>query len=111
MILTSKHILQIGKKYAIRLSTNDIAWGTPIALHPDLDLALVALEREHTSFVHPIASEASLRAGDFVVAFGVLPESRTFVRHFGIISELNTSLTVDNSVFSGLILTDIPFQA
>lgn len=110
-VLTSKHILQIGKKYAVRLSDNEIAWGTPVALHPDLDLALLALDQEHASFAHPIASQASLRAGDFVLGFGTLPQARSFIHHFGIISEVAASLTLGNRTLEWLILTDIPLQA
>lgn len=110
-VLTSKHILQIGKKYAVRLSDDEIVWGTPVALHTDLDLALIALDQEQTSFVHPIASQASLQAGDFVLGFGTLPQSRSFIHHFGIISEVGASLTLGNRTLGWLILTDIPFQA
>ena len=108
-ILTSKHLVQIGKRYGIRFSDNDIVWWSPIALHPDLDLALVALEKEYTSIARLVASRTVLRPGDFVIGHGVLTQTQSFVHHFGIISDTRATLTLGDKRMTGLILTDIPF--
>lgn len=100
-ILTSKHLIQTGARYGIRFANNDIEWARPLAFHPTLDLALMKLEVTHTTpQVAIISSQALLRSGDFVLAFGALPSSQSFMTHFGILSEMNQSLTVGQKNFS-----------
>ncbi len=109
-VLTSKHLLQIGKRYGIRFADDEIVWGSPLALHPDLDLGLVVLEKEYVSFAHPITSQALIKKGDFVIAHGIISQIPSFVRHFGIISDTQTNLVIGDKIIHNLILTDIPFQ-
>ncbi len=109
MILTSRHLVEIGKRYGIRFGDNDIVWWSPVALHPDLDLALVLIEKSYPNTAQIIASSSSLQAGDFVIAGGVLPQTQSFTYHFGIISDINATLMVPKQM-RGLILTDIPFR-
>ncbi len=109
MILTSKHLVEIGKRYGIRFADNDIVWWSPVALHPELDLALILIEKPYSHIAQIVTSSTSLRPGDFVIAGGVLPQMQSFTHHFGIISATNATLTIQKQM-RGLILTDIPFR-
>lgn len=109
-VLTSRHLVQIGQRYGIRFADNEILWASPLALHPDRDLALLSIEKKSPHFIHPITSQALLRKGDFVLAHGVLSQIPSFVHHFGIISDTQATLTVGDKRMNGLVLTDIPFQ-
>lgn len=100
-ILTSKHLITAGERYGIRFADNEIEWARTLALHPTLDLALLKLEIRHATTEIPIiASQTLLQTGDFVVAFGVLPSSPSFITHFGILSQMHQSLTVGNQNLS-----------
>lgn len=109
-VLTSKHLLQIGKRYGIRFADDEIVWWSPLALHPELDLALIVLEKPYSHFAQPISSHVFLKAGEFVIAQWVLAQAQSFVRHFGIIADTRANLTVGDKTIRNLILTDVPFQ-
>ncbi len=74
-----------------------------------MDLALIFIEKPYSSAAQIISSSSSLRAGDFVIAGGVLPQIQSFTHHFGIISSTDATLTLQKQM-RGLILTDIPFR-
>lgn len=80
-----------------------------MALHPELDLALILIEKPYSHIAQIVTSSTSLRPGDFVIAGGVLPQMQSFTHHFGIISATNATLTIQKQM-RGLILTDIPFR-
>jgi len=111
-ILTSKHLIQADKKYAVRFSNNDIEWAVSISLKADSDLALLRLDNPRKwTFPIFISSQSLLRPGDFVLAFGVIPNIPTFIHNFGILSQMQQTVRVQEADFWGLLFTDIPLHA
>ena len=92
LLLTSKHLVQIGKSYDILFSDNQRVKGVPIALHPDLDLALLVLEKEQSRHVPIITSQALVSPGDFVIATGAIVSQSSLIHNLGIISAIDASL-------------------
>lgn len=100
-ILTSKHLLQEGKRYGVRFSDNDIEWASVKSLHSTLDLALLTLVAPHgNSFPSFVLSQAGFQSGDFVIAFGVLSQGPSFMQHLGILSQMNQTLTINQKTIS-----------
>jgi S1-C subfamily serine protease len=111
LLLTSKHLVQIGKTYDVRFSdTHTVKW-VPIGLHPDLDLALLVLEKAQANSVPIITSQALVSPGDFVIATGAITSQWSLIHNLGIISATDTFLNVWGKILSWLMLTDIAFHA
>jgi S1-C subfamily serine protease len=72
-VLTSRHILEPGKRYGVRFSDTRIEWAQVRATHPILDIALLSLKNPRKSEYYSI-SHQNATVGLSVVALGIQSE-------------------------------------
>ncbi len=109
-VLTSKHFLVEGNRYGVRFVDASLASVVSLTLHPSLDLALLSLDSPHRTQYPRISSQKpSLQSP--VIAFGAQTQDATISEHRGVVLSQSESLEIGGSLFTGLLLTDIPFQS
>lgn len=109
-VLTSKHFLIEGKRYGARFNDSSLASVVSLTLHPNLDLALLSLDLPHRTQYPRISSQKpSLQSP--VIAFGTQTQDTTIAEHRGVVLSQSESLEIGGNLFTGLLLTDIPFQS
>lgn len=109
-VLTSKHFLVAGKRYGIRFNDSSLASVASLTLHPSLDLALLALDSAHEArYPHISLQKPPLQAP--VIAFGAEMQDATISERRGVILSHDASVKVGDDIFTGLLLSNIPFQS
>lgn len=116
-VLTSKHFLVEGESYGVRFNDSSLASVVSLALHPSLDLALLRLDLAllRLDAAHEIRyprislQKPQLQAS--VIAFGAETQDATIAEHRGVVLSQRESLEIGGNLFTGLLLTDIPFQS
>ncbi len=109
-VLTSKHFLAEGKRYGVRFMDASLASVASLSLHPSLDLALLSLDSPYRTQYPRISSQKPSLQGP-VIAFGAETQDATIAEHRGVVLSQSESLEIGGNLFTGLLLTDIPFQS
>jgi S1-C subfamily serine protease len=109
-VLTSKHFVAEGKRYGVRFMDASLASVASLSLHPSLDLALLSLDLPHRTQYPRISSQKPSLQGP-VIAFGTQTQDTTIAEHRGVVLSQSESLEIGGNLFTGLLLTDIPFQS
>lgn len=109
-VLTSKHFLIEGKRYAVRFVDASLVSVVLLTLHPSLDLALLRLDSPRNLRYPRISSQKpSLQTP--VIAFGTETQDTTIAEHRGVVLSQDERVEIGSNLFTGLFLTDIPFQS
>lgn len=109
-VLTSKHFLVAGERYGVRFSDSSSAWVASLTIHPALDLALLRLDTKYeTGYPRIFRQKPSWEVP--VVAFGAQIQDATIVERRGVILRQDATVKVGDNILTGLIVSDIPFQA
>lgn len=109
-VLTSKHFLVAGERYGVRFSDSSLGGVASLTIHPTLDLALLRLDTRYEA-EYPCISRQKPSWEASVVAFGTQIQDATIVERRGIILGQDATVKVGDNVVTGLIVSDIPFQA
>ncbi len=109
-VLTSKHFLVEGKRYGVRFSDLSLASVVSLTLHPSLDLALLSLDSPHRTQYSRISSQKPSPQTP-VIAFGAEIQDTTIAEHRGVVLSQDERVEIGGILFTGLLLTDIPFQS
>lgn len=109
-VLTSKHFLVAGERYGVRFSDSSLGGVASLTIHPTLDLALLRLDTRYETR-YPRISRQKPSWEDPVLALGAQIQDATITDRRGIILGQDATVKVGDTILTGLIVSDIPFQA
>lgn len=109
-VLTSKHFLVEGKRYGVRFVDASLVSVVSLTLHPSLDLALLRLDSSHNLRYPQISSQKPSPQAP-VIAFGTETQDAAISEHRGVVLSQDERVEIGGDLFTGLLLTDIPFQS
>ena len=108
-ILTNAHVILRGSTITIGLYDGRKFEATLVGSEADLDLAILKIDSKEPLPVIPLGHSDDLMVGEPVIAIGN-PYGFTHTVSTGVISALDRTIVVENSLLTGFIQTDTPIN-